>query len=100
MVKEIIPQERHETIRREIIRMLDGNRLPVGVLSKEVRLSEREIYAHLEQIKRSGLLLIIPAKCDDCGFVFADRHRVKKPGKCPKCKSTHIEQPLFTLRKG
>ena len=99
-MKEIIPQERHETIRQEIIRLLDGNRLPVGVLSKEVRLSEREIYAHLEQIKRSGLLLIIPAECDDCGFVFAGRDRVKKPGKCPRCRSTHIEPPLFNLKRG
>jgi transcriptional regulator len=97
-MREIIPRERNKTIRQEITRLLDGNRLSVTVLSKEIRLSERELYSHLEQIKRSGLLLIIPAACDDCGFVFADRNRVKKPGKCPKCKSTHIEPPLFSIR--
>lgn len=97
-MKEIVPRERHETIRREIIRLLDGNSLPVSVLSKEVRLSEKELYGHLEQVRRSGLLVIIPAECDNCGYVFADRDRVKKPGKCPRCRSTHIEPPLFSIK--
>jgi predicted Zn-ribbon and HTH transcriptional regulator len=95
--KEIIPQERNETIRQELVRLLEGRELPVGILSKEVRLSEKEIYAHLEQIKRTSALIIIPAECRDCGYVFAKRDRPKKPGKCPICKGTHIEQPLFSI---
>lgn len=95
--KEIIPQERNETIRQELVRLLEGRELPVGILSKEMRLSEKEIYAHLEQIKRTSALIIIPAECRDCGYVFAKRDRPKKPGKCPICKGTHIEQPLFSI---
>ncbi len=95
--KEIIPEERHETIRQELLRLLEGRELPVGVLSKEVRKSEKEIYEYLEQIRRTVALIIIPAECRDCGFVFTKRHRPKKPGKCPICKGTHIDQPLFSI---
>ena len=95
---ETIPQERNETIRQEITRMLDGCRLPVNAISKEVRKSEKEVTDHLDQINRSGLLIIISAECDDCGFVFKDRKRIKKPGKCPRCRSTRINQPLFTVK--
>ena len=97
-MKEIIPQERHETIRRELMRLLEDGELSVSALSKEIRLSEKEILYHLEQLRLSGALIIIPAECRDCGYVFVKRERVGKPGKCPKCKGTHIEQPLFSMR--
>ena len=96
-MKEIIPKERNETIRQELMRLLEGNQLSASDLSKEIRKSEKEIYDHLEQIKRSGLLIIIPARCNDCGYIFEKRDRPKKPGKCPRCKGTHIEQPLFSI---
>ena len=97
-MKEIIPQERHETIRQELTRLLEDGELSVSELSKEIRLSEKEILFHLEQLRFSGALVIIPAECRDCGYIFAKRDRPGKPGKCPKCKGTHIEQPLFSMR--
>ena len=97
-MKETIPQERTETVRQEIIRLLDGQTFSVGGISKEVRQSEKEVAEHLDQIGRSGLLTIIPAECNGCGFVFKKRKRPSKPGKCPVCRSTHISQPLFTLK--
>lgn len=97
-MKETIPQKRFETVRQEIIRLLDGNKLPVSIISKEIRKSEREINDHLDQIAKSGILAIIPSECADCGFVFKNRDRSKKPGKCPSCKSTHLSPPLFTVK--
>lgn len=96
-MKEIIPIERYETVRQEIIKLLQETRLAASALSKMTRKSEKEIYSHLEQIKKSGVLSIIPAECSDCGFKFKDRERTNKPGKCPKCKSTFITPPLFTM---
>ena len=96
-MKEPVPPERHATIRQELLRLLEGRELPVSVLSKEIHLSEKEIYSHLEQLQRSGDLSIIPARCLDCHFVFAKRERPQKPGKCPKCKGSHIEPPLFSI---
>ena len=97
-MKEQIPQERFETVRQEIIRLLEEGEFSVSDISKEVGQSERDINDHLDQISKSGLLVIIPSECANCGFVFKDRKRSKKPGKCPSCKSTHIYSPSFTVR--
>ena len=97
-MKEIIPQERYETIRQEISRLLSERKFSAAALSKQIRKPEKEIYDHLDQLNKSGILLVTPAECGECGYRFEHRERAKKPGKCPKCKSTHIEQPLFSLK--
>ncbi len=97
--KSIIPEERDETIRKEIIGLLKIRSLPIGTLSKEVRKSEKEIYEHLKQIQKSVNLTITPAECGGCGYVFEKRERPNKPGKCPVCRSTFIEEPLFSINE-
>ncbi len=49
---------------------------------------------HLERsLAREGLKLRVePARCRHCGFVFS-RDKLRKPGKCPKCRHTWIEEP-------
>jgi predicted Zn-ribbon and HTH transcriptional regulator len=98
-----IPAERHETIRQEIISALGGRTLTAKEISAEVRIPEKEVYEHLEHIQKSmnnkeRQLIITPATCIKCGFVFAKRERLKKPGKCPVCKSELIQEPLFSSR--
>jgi len=95
--KESIPEERAATIRRELEQLLEGRQLPVSVLSKEIRKPEKEICDHLQHLQRSGILVIIPAACGDCGYIFEHRTRPRKPGKCPRCKGTHIDPPLFSV---
>lgn len=97
-MKEAIPQERHETVRQEIVRLLSGRKLSASLLSQRVRKSEKEIYSHLDQIKKSVDLMIISAECGQCGYQFKNREKTRKPGKCPHCKSSHIEQPQFYIR--
>jgi len=41
-------------------------------------------------------LLIHPAQCRRCGFVFSTED-LHKPGTCPECKGTWISQPLFEI---
>ena len=99
-----IPVERHGTIRREISSALDGRTLSAKEISTEVRISEKEVYEHLEHIQRSmnkkeHHLVINPAACMKCGFVFAKREKLKKPGKCPVCKGELIQEPLFSIAK-
>ena len=93
-----IPREKNKTIRQELTALLIKGKYSSGLLSKIVGESEKEVYGHLEQLRKSGVLLVSPAECRKCGFVFEGRVRVKKPGKCPKCKSTFIEEPLFSAR--
>ncbi|MBA3060962.1 MAG: transcriptional regulator, partial [Nitrospirae bacterium] len=40
-----------------------------------------------------------PAECAKCSFVFRKRERLKKPGKCPICRSEFIQEPLFLIKK-
>lgn len=97
-MKERTPQERFETIRQGIIKLIENNPLAAIEISKEIGVSEKDINYHLEQIGKSGILSIIPSRCAHCEFVFKDRTRSKKPGKCPSCKSTRIYPPLFTVK--
>jgi predicted Zn-ribbon and HTH transcriptional regulator len=100
-----VPAERHGTIRREIISVLEGRTLSAKDISAEVRISEKEVYEHLEHIQKSLTkkehhLTVFPAECEKCGFVFKKRERLKKPGKCPVCKSEKIREPLFSVTPG
>ena len=97
-----IPAERHETVRQEIISALRGRTLTAKEISAEVHISEREVYEHLEHIRRTvskkDLTLIIdPAECLKCRFVFRKRERLKKPGRCPVCRNELIQEPLFSI---
>lgn len=98
-----IPVERHETVRQKIISALDGQTLSAKEISGNVSIPEKEVYEHLEHIqrtisKRNRNLIITPAECIKCGFVFRKRERLKKPGKCPVCRSELIEEPLFSIK--
>lgn len=97
-----IPVERHETIRQKIISVLEGQTLSAKEISGYVGIPEKEVYEHLEHIqrtinKRDVHLIITPSECIKCGFVFRKRDRLKKPGKCPVCRSELIQSPLFSI---
>jgi len=92
-----IPEERKRTVRQEIIALLQEETLSAGDLSKLIGKSEKEIYDQLSQIQKSNSLTIEPAECFSCGFVFEERERTRRPGKCPKCRSTRISAPLFSI---
>jgi predicted Zn-ribbon and HTH transcriptional regulator len=94
--KESIPEQRHDTLRHEILTLLSGRQLSVADISAEIGKSEKELYDHLENLMKYKSVEMIPARCLNCGFVFRERSRARKPGKCPRCKKTRIGQPLFT----
>lgn len=98
-----IPADRKETVRQGIISALKGNMLSAKELSGELRVSEKEIYEHLDHIQMSvhksgGILVVTPAECRKCGFIFKKREKLKKPGRCPICRNESIEEPLFEIR--
>jgi len=99
-----MPKESGQTIRQKIISALEGQILSARDLSSDVGVSEKEVYEHLEHIHRtiakSGQPLVVtPAVCKKCGFLFRKRSRLKKPGKCPVCRSEFIKEPMFTIKK-
>jgi transcriptional regulator len=97
-----IPFERQKTIRQQIISLLDGNALTAKDISGDIRISEKEVYEHLEHIQKTvnkaeHRFSIQPAVCRKCGFTFRKRDRLRKPGKCPVCRSETIQEPLFSI---
>ena len=97
-----IPQEREDTIRHKIISLVEGQPLSAKAISADVRISEKEVYGHLEHIKKTlskngHNLVVAPSECNKCGFVFKKRDRLKKPGKCPVCSGESISAPLFSI---
>ncbi len=97
-----VPVERFDTIRHRIVSLLAAHPATARHISAELRIPEREIYEHLEHIRKTMhtgnyRLLVRPAVCEKCGFVFRKRERLKRPGKCPICRSESIAEPLFAV---
>ena len=102
--REKIPAERGETLRQAIRSFLEGPPATVRELSRGVGASEKDVLAHMEHLGRSlprqgSGLVVTPAECEECGFVFRKRGRLRKPGRCPLCRSTRIADPLYGLRR-
>ncbi len=98
------PAQRFETIRRYIAALLEEGTYSAKELSNIIRIPERDICDHLEHLHRTlgkgdRRLAVIPAACLHCGFVFKKRDRLTKPGKCPACRSIHIQAPVFHIEK-
>ena len=89
-------------MRQEIISLLGEKEMDARELSREVGIREKEVYDHLTHIARSlaakGIKLnILPAQCLSCGYVFSDRRRFTRPGRCPRCKKTHLQSPSYYI---
>jgi predicted Zn-ribbon and HTH transcriptional regulator len=90
------------TVRRKIIDLLADRERDARELSREVGIKEKEVYEHLDHIKRSlaakgSKLTIRPSECLSCGYVFKDRRRLTRPGRCPRCRETHLTNPVYRI---
>jgi len=98
------------TIRERIIELLISTEEPLDVrdIAAYLGLDPREadvIYDHLKHVAKTirrssgGRLQLVmqPPYCLNCGYVFKDLDRPRKPSKCPKCKSQRIAPPRFKI---
>jgi predicted Zn-ribbon and HTH transcriptional regulator len=97
------PPPRSETVRQAIREALSDASLTAHEISEVVGIREREVAAHLASIERSAKhhgerLVVEPARCEPCGFVFQSREKLTAPSRCPKCKSERIHPPSFRLK--
>ena len=91
-----------QTIRQQIIELLIEQEMDVRELSQELGIREKEVYEHLSHIGRSVAarrkrLIVQPFRCLLCGYVFEDRKRFTRPGRCPTCKRAHIQRPTYRI---
>lgn len=92
-----------QTVRQAILDTLAQGPCSSKDISAAVGIGEKEVYDHLQHIHKSlhreGVVLhVIPARCRTCGFEFQKRERFSKPGRCPLCRNSFIEEPLFEIR--
>jgi predicted Zn-ribbon and HTH transcriptional regulator len=92
-----------KTLRQRMMTLLKAEECGVRDISQALHISEKEVADHLTHIRRSlaagpRSLEIRPAECLACGFVFKDRRRFSRPGRCPRCRQTRISMPRFSIR--
>ena len=98
------PAERYETVRHYMAALLEEGTYSAKELSQIVKIPEKDVCDHLEHLQRTlhkgdRRLEVVCASCRHCGFVFTKRDRLTKPGKCPSCRSIHIQAPLFHIER-
>jgi len=96
------PLAHMKTIRQDMMELLSGGEHNARSISQHLRLSEKEVCDHLSHINRSLVskgkkLVVSPARCLECSYVFSDRRRFSKPARCPRCKGEHIEDPGYRV---
>ncbi len=91
------------TIRQKMILALEEKQMTAKELSKELKVSEKDVYTHLSHIQKTikpqkKKLLVEPFQCLVCDFVFKDRKRLTRPGRCPECKQGHISPATYRIK--
>ena len=94
--------ESEQTVRQQIISLLSEDGYTSLDLSQLVHIPEKEVADHLNHINRSlhsqgKKLKVDPYECMSCGYQFKKRDRFDRPGKCPKCKGSHIQLAFYSI---
>ena len=88
------------TLRRQLRDVLSTPR-SASSLARELGLRRGDVEEDLRHAIRSARaagerVVITPARCKQCGFVF-DEAKLSKPGKCPACRGTRIFEPQVSI---
>jgi predicted Zn-ribbon and HTH transcriptional regulator len=94
--------ERTQTVREAIREELLRGPATARELSERISIREKDVAEHLGHLDKSlrargERLVIEPASCIACGYAFARRARLTRPGSCPQCRSTRIDPPAFQI---
>lgn len=82
------------TFRRDLVKILSAQPRSASSIAREMGLDRRDVEDDLRHAIRSAeaaghTIVIEPARCKQCGFVFG-ADRLAKPGKCPECKGSRL----------
>jgi predicted Zn-ribbon and HTH transcriptional regulator len=94
--------ERGTTARAALLDALLGGALTAREISARAGMREKDVPEHLEHLERSlrregRRLIVTPARCLACSFVFKSRSRFTTPGSCPECRSERVAPPAFRV---
>jgi predicted Zn-ribbon and HTH transcriptional regulator len=87
--------------RKDLIGFLFHNPMRVAEIAKLYGVSLQEAEDDLQHLRRTlkksaYRVQVHPAACRKCAFVFSGE-KLTKPGKCPRCRGTWIEEPLVEI---
>lgn len=87
--------------RKDLIPILHNRPSSLIVLSRlldeDPKDIEDDIHHLFKSLKNTAYQgVILPATCRKCSFVFS-KEKIRKPGKCPKCKGTWTRAPLVSI---
>ena len=95
-----------KTRRERIIELLIQTEYPITAKEicdiLEIK-SQSLVYEDLGHIAKSVKarkqdLVMRPAQCAKCDYLFKARESAKRPSRCPKCKSEWLIAPAFMIR--
>ena len=87
--------------RKDLIALLSAEPRSVSSIAREMGLRRGDVEDDLRHAIRSAqakgaCVVIVPACCRTCGFVFSPE-KLAKPGKCPECKGSRLLEPQISL---
>lgn len=77
--------------------------MSINEIARLLEVGTREIQEDVKHLIKSlrhsnYRMVVTPAQCRKCGFVFA-QDKLRKPGKCPSCHGTWIEEPMLHIEQ-
>jgi predicted Zn-ribbon and HTH transcriptional regulator len=87
--------------RRDLVKALSAQPRSVSSLARELGLDRRDVEDDLQHAIRSARaaghrVVVEPARCKQCGFVFGT-DRLAKPGKCPECRGSRLYEAQVSI---
>ena len=93
------------TRREEVIEILENGPSSIKDLAVHFSVSIKVIETDLSHIQKSlhrdinKILLVKPAECISCKFIFKSNSKLRCPKKCPECHSERINPNLFKIEQ-
>ena len=87
---ELLEHTEHPLTPRDICDILD-------IQSESIVIEDIEHIAKTVRSKNQEVIMR-PAQCAKCDYLFKSRGTPKRPSRCPKCKSEWIIAPAFLIR--
>jgi predicted Zn-ribbon and HTH transcriptional regulator len=89
------------TIRRDLVQLLSVEPRSVSSLARQLGMRRQDVEEDLQHALRSARaaghpIVVEPARCRSCGFVFGEE-RLMKPGKCPACRGTRLYEAQIRI---
>ncbi len=90
--------------RRDLFDLLATQPRSVSSIARDLGLRRDDVEEDLQHAIRSARaagyrVRVKPAECRACGFMFGD-DRLRKPSKCPACRSTRIFEAQIAIERG